>query len=209
MRIGLTQNVVVLKDRNERRDCLDQAWTSLLIERGYLPIPLPNCVEDVDALVAELELSGVILTGGNDLSSIPDAATAAPERDRFETELLNVTAKRNLPVLGVCRGMHMMVYHYGGELHRVERHVARDHPVSILSPFAYWLGPREHVNSYHNFGVLKKNLGPNLLVAALAEDRTVEAVCHAHLKQFAVMWHPERQPKESRDSSLFDAVFKR
>ena len=51
LKIGLTQRAEVIQDRNERRDCLDQAWTSLLLENSYLPIPLPNRVKDVDALI--------------------------------------------------------------------------------------------------------------------------------------------------------------
>ena len=116
LKVGLTQRVEVIQDTNERRDCLDQAWTRLLVDNGYLPIPLPNRVEDVDTLIAELEIDGIILTGGNDLSHLTGATNTAPERDAFERRLLERCADLDIPVLGVCRGMQMMVAHFGGEL---------------------------------------------------------------------------------------------
>lgn len=49
-RIGLTQRVQVVPDRGERRDCLDQNWTRLLLSLEMLPLPLVNKVEYVDNL---------------------------------------------------------------------------------------------------------------------------------------------------------------
>ena len=61
-RIGLTQRVETVPGRDERRDCLDQAWYDVVRAAGFLPLALPNRVELAAELVAGLGLRGVILT---------------------------------------------------------------------------------------------------------------------------------------------------
>lgn len=209
LKVGLTQRVEVIKDRNERRDCLDQAWTCLLTENGYLPIPLPNRVKDVNPLISELRLDGVILTGGNDLSHLTGAINTAPERDAFEGRLLERCAELDIPVLGVCRGMQMMVAHYGGELVPVTKHAATSHGITVRAQCALPLTNRDAVNSFHNFGVHEDHLGPDLQSAAVAPDGSVEAIAHKSLQLWGIMWHPERPPYNARDVELLQALFKR
>ena len=108
-RIALTQRVVVLSERAERRDALDQAWTELLAHLGYLPI----------------------LTGGNDLAHLRGARAAAPERDALERGLLTHCSQRNLPVLAACRGMQMLVCFHGGSVEAVDGHVGTPHPIVV------------------------------------------------------------------------------
>ena len=205
LKIGLTQRVEVLADRGERRDCLDQAWTRLLIGRGYHPIPLPNCVEDVDELVAELGLDGVILTGGNDLADVPGATNPAPERDAFERKLLECCAGLEIPALGVCRGLQMIVVHYGGRVCPVRGHVATRHGITGCEAFA----DRVEVNSYHDFGICEDDLPADLRPMARAPDGSVEAVAHQDLPQWGIMWHPERAPQDQQDLVLISRLFDR
>ena len=209
LKVGLTQRVEVIQDTNERRDCLDQAWTRLLVDNGYLPIPLPNRVEDVDTLIAELRIDGIILTGGNDLSHLTGATNTAPERDAFERRLLERCADLDIPVLGVCRGMQMMVAHFGGELVPVTKHVGTHHAITIRPQCALPLTNREAVNSFHNFGVHEDHLGSDLQLAAVAPDGSVEAITHKSLQLWGIMWHPERPPYNARDVKLLRALFKK
>ncbi|MFQ5916305.1 MAG: gamma-glutamyl-gamma-aminobutyrate hydrolase family protein [Candidatus Binatia bacterium] len=209
VKVGLTQRVEVFKDRNEDRDSLDQAWTCLLFDNGYLPISLPNRVEKVDTLISELRLDGIILTGGNDLSHLAGATNTAPERDTFEQKLLVRCAMLDIPVLGVCRGMQMMVAHYGGELVPITKHVATSHGITVRSECAMPLTNRDTVNSFHNFGVHEDSLGPDLQSVAVAPDGSVEAVIHKSLQQWGIMWHPERPPYDVQDVNMFQTLFKR
>ena len=207
MKIALSQRVEVVPDRDERRDCLDQAWTPLLRACGYWPIPLANGVADVEDLVTELGLSGVILTGGNDLGHLPGTKNAAPERDAFETKLLDCCAARRIPVLGVCRGLQMMVAHGGGQVTRVDGHVATRHAISVVNGAGLPITDRPEVNSYHGFGVRPDGLGPDWRVIATAPDGTVEAIAHRHRPQWGMMWHPERPPHDEQDIHLIRALF--
>jgi putative glutamine amidotransferase len=199
MRVGLTQRVEDLPDRGERRDCLDQAWARLLVPNGFVPVPLCNAVEDVAGYVEALNLDGFILTGGNDLEVLPDARTAAPERDAFERRLIALARDRDVPLLGVCRGLQMLVVEDGGTLAPVTGHVRAPHAIRVDASAPTALVEREAVNSFHDYGVLPDGLGPSWAVAATAPDGSVEAIAHRHARQWAIMWHPERGPADARD----------
>jgi N5-(cytidine 5'-diphosphoramidyl)-L-glutamine hydrolase len=200
-RIGLTQRVAAVPDRGERRDCLDQRWGALLLQRGLLPVPLLNVDDGVARYVAALALDGVILTGGNDVAAPAGARDAAPERDVFERELLALCGKRELPVLGVCRGAQVLALFHGGALIPVTGHAARRHAVTrvereLASPagrVASEWPARFEVNSYHAFAISPEGLGGGLAPLALADDGSVEAVGHVELPQLGILWHPERE----------------
>ena len=201
-RIGLTQRVQVLEERGERRDALDQAWIGRCAEAGLLGVPIPNRLEDVSGWLGELRISGLILTGGEDPG-------AAPERDRLERELLALAASRRLPVLGVCRGLQLMVAEGGGRLVPVEGHVARPHRIRVVAEAGLPLSDGRTVNSFHGLGVREPDLGPDWRPAAFAPDDTVEAVAHRALPFAGVMWHPEREPLDAEDVRLLRWRFER
>lgn len=206
-RIGLTQRVVFFPDAGERRDCLDQNWARLMRVLGWAPIPLSNEVTNVSEYVQTLNLDGVLLTGGNDLASVEHAGDVAPERDRFEQELLDVCTKRVLPVLGVCRGAQFLGTYHGASINRVEQHVGR-HKLSMEQSRVTQDCTHLVVNSYHNFGIRRGALGPILRAFGHADDGTIEAFEHPTLPQFGIMWHPERDaPFSEFDLSLLRTVY--
>jgi putative glutamine amidotransferase len=209
-RIGLTQRVDVVADYGERRDCLDQSWTRLLWQLQRVPIALSNAVDSTSEYLDALQLSGVILTGGNDLTPLAGEASAAPERDRFEKRLIADCLDRGVPILGVCRGMQVINDYFGGTISLVEGHVAKRHRVrGVEGVFQAWADSFE-VNSYHNYAISPDGLADSMVVAAIAEDETVEAFRHPKDECYGVMWHPERErPFADRDLSMLRAVFMR
>ncbi len=205
-RIGLTLRV---DHARERRDALDQAWYRVLEDVGLTPVLLPNrptCPSGA-AVLQEERLEGLILTGGNDLSHLPNAGLAAPERDALERSLLEAASRLGLPVLAVCRGMQHLVHHHGGSLRPVENHVARPHAVSATDEASPLIRADREVNSFHDWGLLPEDLPEDLRPAAIASDGTVEAVEHATLPQWGIMWHPEREPFDPRDAAILSARF--
>ena len=209
IKLGLTQRVESVPGRDERRDCLDQAWTSLLMQHGFLPVPLPNAASDVKALIDPLGLEGVILTGGNDLVSLPGATDPAPERDDFESRLLEVCSERDLPVLGVCRGLQKLMAESAGELRPVADHVATRHAILARPQRGMPLENRDEVNSFHNFGIPPDAVGRDYEAVAFSPDGWVEAVIHRSLSRWGIMWHPERPPHHDGDVKLLQALFGR
>ena len=213
LRIGLTQRVEVVESYGERRDCLDQAWFPRLEDQRMVPVPVPNALCDPVRYARALELDGLLLTGGNDIEGLDGAKNIARERDRTEHLLIEWAGREGVPVLGVCRGMQMLVLHYGGTLGRVEGHIATCHEV-VASPqapptFSDALGEGySEVNSFHGYGLQPDDLGPTLEVMATARDGTVEAVSHPTLRQWGIMWHPERPPERAmRDNALLRGFF--
>jgi gamma-glutamyl-gamma-aminobutyrate hydrolase PuuD len=194
--IAISQRVAVDTQFGERRNCLDQLWTKFMMACGLTPIPVPNEAEAARSLCGALPLSGILLTGGNDLSAY---GGDAPERDTTENALIDIAQGRNLPVLGVCRGMQMIQHRLGIRLGRVTGHVARRQVISID-------GKPAEVNSYHNFGATETR--PPLEAWAYADDGVIKAVRHANGRIMGIMWHPERlSPFASRDISFFQQFF--
>jgi putative glutamine amidotransferase len=207
IRIGLSQRVEDLKDRGERRDCLDQQWAPLLAKIGAVAVPIPNRIADLATFVDGCDVAGFILTGGNDLSVVANPTNLAPERDATERAILELARAREMAVLGVCRGLQMMVVDGGGSLTPLTGHVAVRHALTLCAEPAIPITDRDQVNSFHDYGVLADDLGAQWLALATAPDGTVEAVCHRRHRQWGIMWHPERDPFDSRDLELMRMLF--
>jgi len=208
MRIGITQRVEVLPAYGERRDCLDQRWGKLLGFFGLLLLPLPNLLSEMELAFDNMSCSGFILSGGNDLAFLADAKDPAPERDRLEGFVVEYAKKKQLPLLGVCRGMQFMNHYLGGELETVENHVAVRHAV-LVEPAVKILGKYGDVNSYHTRGISETGLADDLQAAVYAEDGSVEAFVHKSLPWVGIMWHPEREePYHKFDLELLSTLFK-
>lgn len=207
--VGLTQRVEEVAGRGERRDCLDQAWAPLLAEAGLLAVPLPNLGlgRDPAALLDALGLAGVVLTGGNDLAHLPGARATAPERDAAERALLERCRARGLPVLGVCRGLQLLLAEDGAALERVADHAGRTHALVPGEAPGAEAVRRELVNSYHEWGVRAAALPPSWALLAAAPDGVVEAARHRSLPWWGIGWHPERGARDPRDVALLRRLF--
>ncbi len=196
-KVAITQRVSVVPEYGERRDCLDQAWPRFLAACGLMSLALPNVVEVATALCAGADVTGLVLTGGNDLAAL---GGDAPERDATENALLDLAESRGLPVLGVCRGMQMIQQRCGIPLRRVEGHVTRHQVIRVC-------GEPTEVNSYHRFAAFESR--PPLDVWAVADDGVVKAIRHLDRSTTGIMWHPERMdPFAAADVALFRRVFK-
>ena len=178
--VAVTQRVDLKPRIGERRDALDQRWSGLLLSCGLLPILVPNSLPAARALLEQVAVAGILLTGGND----PVACGGdAPERDETENWLIRRALDGGLPLLGVCRGMQMIQHHFGVPLHPVSGHVCAEQQITVN-------GVRTSANSYHRFGAT--GTVPELEVWAVADDGVVKAVRHRSRRVLGFMWHPER-----------------
>ena len=194
--VAITQRVSVVPSDGERRDGLDQAWTKFLLACELLPVLLPNVTEAALGLCERAGITGLVLTGGNDLAVL---GGNAPERDAVENALLDLAERRKLPVLGVCRGMQVIQQRCGIPLRRVEGHVTQRQVIRIN-------GEPKEVNSYHHFGAFDSR--PPLDVWAVADDGVVKAIRHSTQPITGIMWHPERSaPFSPADIVLFREIF--
>lgn len=210
-RLAITQRVVENQAYAERRDALSQDWPAYLSAAlpGAVILPLPNRPEGVEGFVEELDISGAILTGGNDWG-------AAPERDQTESRLVSECRARALPVLGVCRGLQALNFLLGGtietdlESRTKTKHIASNHLVTLCgAQFLQMAGADKlEVNSYHDQGVTHDGLAGDCTAFALADDAVVEGFHHLREPILAVQWHPERPgPAAAFDQALITRLF--
>jgi N5-(cytidine 5'-diphosphoramidyl)-L-glutamine hydrolase len=193
--IAVSQRVC-FNERKERFDSLDQRWHEFFAAAGFLPLLIPNNPAIALNLLTRHRVQGILLTGGNNLTSY---GGDAPERDQTEKMLLEFGMEKAIPVLGVCRGMQVIQDVFGVPLEKVEGHVAATQEIQIDAR-------RDTVNSYHCYGA--RISAPSLEVWAKADDGVIKAVRHTQKPVIGMMWHPERlSPFSQRDMTIFREHF--
>jgi putative glutamine amidotransferase len=199
---------------------------------GGLTVMLPpdeQLVEEPDEILARLD--GLILAGGADIDPgsygaerDPHTVETVPERDRFEIALARAAIERDLPLLGICRGMQLINVACGGTLiqhlpdrfgHGEHRRVVgsfegSDHEVNLLEGSlaqAAAGAPLHTTKSHHHQGV--ERLGAGLLVSGTSvfEDELTEAIeLPGRRFVLGVQWHPEADEASTVVSALVAAA---
>lgn len=192
--IAVTQRVEYIEAIGERRDALSQEWIDIAKACDFLPMILPNHLPTVCELLEGWKPDGIILTGGNDLAAYGGDAL---ERDELERFLIQYSAEQRLPLLGVCRGMQMILDQIGTKLQKVEGHIRVEHALSN----------GDQVNSFHSWGAVECQ--EPLIPGAWSADGVLEAVTHQDYPWIhGIMWHPERyHPPRERDIQFIKEVF--
>ncbi len=173
-------------------------------------------------------VNGLILAGGRDIDPATYGAervdgTDDPrtERDVFEIALARRAMDRDIPLLGICRGMQLMNVARGGTLvqdlpvHLHRRSVGtfdgNDHSVRLeeASLAARAAGELTHSTlSHHHQGIAR--VGDGLRITAWAdEDELPEAIEDPELRfALGVQWHPEADPESRVIAALVEAARK-
>jgi N5-(cytidine 5'-diphosphoramidyl)-L-glutamine hydrolase len=145
----------------------------------------------------------MVLSGGNDLASVGGGPLSL-ERDEFESRAIECAQARNLPLLGVCRGMQLLAERAGFSVAACAGHVGTEHRLLLAGPTR--LGALAEVslaNSFHGFAV-EAPAKSEFVVALRSEDGVVEAIEHTSRRALGIMWHPERYPSpRAIDVELF------
>ncbi len=210
--IGITGNF------GERGCELAEGYYRSISAAGGIPMALPptTAMDDLPDLLERLD--GIVLSGGADLNPLwvgeeptPQLGSINPVRDARELLLVRLASDRQIPLLGICRGMQVMAAAMGGTVDQdiavarttdapalvkhsqdAPRHEAT-HSVQLAE--GSWLTQifgQEHlyVNSFHHQAV--RTCGPMFRPAAWATDGVVEAMEAADGRSlWAVQWHPE------------------
>ena len=203
------------------QDYLNAVWRA-----GAVPVLLP-VDGDADRVLAMLDMvDGLLISGGNDVSpemygsSENKCGTLDAKRDGMEKILLEKALEKDMPVLGICRGIQLMNAALGGTLHQdlpsegYPSHTITDysrntptHTVEVKEGtlLADIIGNGETaVNSFHHQAV--DTLGNGLEAAAVSKEGIVEAVVMPEKKfVLAVQWHPEMMFDSEKQQKIFAA----
>ena len=189
--IGISLRITNAKDYDEKRDSLSHDWPKLMEELGINIVFIPNSLKNIRSYLSELNLSGFIISGGDNIGD-------NVERDKTEIEMIKFAMKNKIPLFGVCRGMQIINKFFDGTISTSEKsnHVGKYHNINIINQnfFKFFKNKNTKVNSFHNNLIYNENLGSDLIpFATISEDGTVEGFFHKFFPIIGVMWHPERQ----------------
>jgi putative glutamine amidotransferase len=210
---------------------LARSYVDAVQRAGAFAVMLPPDPQLVREPAEALELiDGLLLAGGADLdpASYGQAAhaetrDAVPERDAFEIALTRAAIERDVPVLGICRGMQLINVALGGTLiqhlpehlgHQEHRRVSgsfdgSDHEVDVLDDTLAMrvIGAAQHATkSHHHQGI--DRVGEGLRVSARAPfDDLIEAI-ELPERSFVlgVQWHPEADATSPVVGALVEAA---
>ncbi|MEZ5156311.1 MAG: gamma-glutamyl-gamma-aminobutyrate hydrolase family protein [Solirubrobacterales bacterium] len=194
---------------------------------GAILPPDPAVTEEPDLLLDRID--ALLLAGGSDIDPAAYGAEPAPEttgqrleRDRFEVALLRRAIERDMPALGICRGMQMLNVACGGTIdqhvpdriggsirHREVPGTFSEHEVEVepgsLAARAIGSG-RAAVKSHHHQGIGR--LGAGLEISGRsAEDDLIEAIeVPGRRYALGVLWHPEEDARSNVIRSLVEAA---
>lgn len=214
------------------RTGINAAYVRAVLAAGGVPLILSPLMGAPLAGSALDGCDGLLLSGGEDIHPTWYGADPSPllsppsqERDLFELALFAIARQRELPILGVCRGIQLINVAMGGTLFQdlpserpgsVEHRPpgARDfrsHAVRLEpgSRAALALGSTTvTVNSSHHQAI--KELAPGLVASGWTGDDLIEAAESppGSWWMLAVQWHPEEMhaDRKAPEHGLFTAL---
>ena len=202
--IGITANYenidATLRDRYYKQ----------VIAAGGTPVIIPP-VADSTVIVNTLEhLDGLILTGGGDHNPLWMGEEPSPrlhninqERDAAELMLVRLAFNRQIPMLGICRGIQTLAIALGGKVYQDIKQMVKHsqdadrseptHSVEIKKDstlYNIYGAEKILVNSFHHQAVSEP--GKHMRIIAKSTDGIIEAIESNEYKQIlGVQWHPE------------------
>ena len=215
--IGITGNYGELTCK------LAEGYYKSVVRAGGVPVIIPP-LSDTSVIINTLEhLDGLILSGGADYDPhyageepCPLLGTINQERDLPELFITQLAYNRQLPILGICRGIQTLAMVLGGHVrqdisdiwqHNHSQEEARDvatHTVTVEKDSLLYNIYRDSgsplllegargrlpVNSFHHQAV--DDAGPRFRVIARSDDGIIEAMESTEYKSIlGVQWHPE------------------
>ena len=204
--IGITGNYKDLTCK------LGEGYYKSVVAAGGIPIVIPP-IADKDILVGTLErIDALILSGGGDFN--PLFAGEEPlrglhdinqKRDLPELMMAQLAYNRQIPILGICRGIQTLAVALGGRIwqdinekttmkHSQDADRSEQTHSVIVEEDSLLYGiygqQRLLVNSFHHQAV--REAGSKFRVVAKSPDHIVEAMESSEYKPIiGVQWHPE------------------
>ena len=210
------QPVVGITGNFGEKGCeLAEGYYQSLLQAGATPVVIPPFTQPKALLTILDRVDALLLSGGGDLNPlylgeepVPGLGGINAKRDLAELLLVRLAFDRQVPMLGICRGIQVLTAALGGSLYQdlasqygqplikhsqdLDRtqasHTVTVEPDTLLAQL--FTQKQLPVNSFHHQAV--REPGPHLRVCAHATDGVIEAVeSNAHKSILGVQWHPE------------------
>ncbi len=207
--IGITGNY------SDQTCTLAEGYYRSVLLSGGIPVVIPP-YKETDILADQLDsLDGIIFSGGGDINPLftgeeplPALHSINAERDRQELLMARMAYDRQIPMLGICRGIQIIAAALGGELYQdiytqdtgatvkhsqdldrgIASHTVETEEGTVLRRL-FGTG-RLAVNSFHHQAV--KTVPKDFRVCARSSDGLIEAMeSSAFRSVIGVQWHPE------------------
>jgi putative glutamine amidotransferase len=224
--IGLNADFRAAKKDGPAFSYVCAGYYDAIVKAGGIPLILPPVSEEAD-LGRLLDLvDGVLLVGGADLDPRRDGFMLHPavrtidaRREDFDRLLVEMVAKRRLPVFGIGTGVQLLNVSQGGNLllhipedmpkalpHKDPIDPAHRHGLEVVSDslMERVYGDGEiRVNSLHHMAI--DDVAPGFRVTARCPDGVIEAIeSVTDWLAFGTQFHPEADSASALDLRIFE-----
>ena len=199
---------------SDKKNSVNNTYINSILKNGGVPylIPVTDDVEVLRQIVAQLD--GIVFTGGEDFAPAyygkeehEKLGEVNVTRDTYDLTLLKLATDRNIPTLGICRGLQLINVGMGGTLyqdlpaekpsdinHRQEEEgTVPTHSVSVVegSVMHNIFGKQEiQVNTFHHQAIDK--VAPGLKIVGWSNDSVPELIeAYPHRQILGTQFHPE------------------
>lgn len=213
---------------------INSGYLSAINASGGLGVALPAGMDEVivDSLFERID--GILLSGGPDVDAkywgeenLTFGGEISPLRDQCEIYIAREAVKRNMPLLGICRGAQLLNIALGGTIYQDIHSQIIDRIVIKHSQSApKWYGTHDvfidkeskiyqiykrdsiSVNSFHHQAV--KEVAPGFKITCKSSDGIIEAIEHKENRfTLGVQWHPEVMwEKDNLQLKIFEHFIK-
>ena len=205
--------VIAITGNYDDQTCkLAEGYYKSVQRAGGVPVIVPP-LTDTDAIINTLDhVDGLLLSGGGDINPLlvgeepsPRLGSINSERDIPELLITQLAYNRQIPILGICRGIQTLAVALGGKVaqdisdiakvkHSQDAHRSEPTHSIIVDPdstlYNIYSDAQQYVNSFHHQAV--SDPGPRFRVTAKAPDGIIEAIESREFKSImGVQWHPE------------------